>query len=132
MEAITAPPAAAAFERGAAYSRAAIRAALGGNARAAFPSHGGRVVCVCVTPGMNPEAPRVILVPDRPSSLRLARALAAAGNAVPLFVRRRAGEWECAGAWRVRVLIEEPQAVAAHAAGSGRAGAALALLMEAA
>lgn len=130
MDAVGAPPVPPGFERGAVYSRRQIHAALGGSERAALPTSGGRVACICVTLPLNPEAPRVILVPARPASLRPARALAGAGGEVPLFVRRRAGEWECLGRWRVRALVEEPRAVAAHAAASGRADVGLALLME--
>jgi hypothetical protein len=98
------------FEKGSLYTRAQIRAALGGSPRAALVTQGGRLVCACLTRGKNPRAPEEIVIGDGEGAVRLARAFAASGAAVPVFVRARRGGWEYAGERRVRSLIEEPDA----------------------
>ena len=43
------PGVAVPFEKGSVYTRGQIREAVGGSARAALPTRGGRVVCACLT-----------------------------------------------------------------------------------
>jgi len=118
------------FEKGSVYSRERIHEALGGSRRSALPTRGGQVVCACLTPERNPRAPPGMLVPGRDRAVRLARAFAASGRAVPVFVRARAGGWEYAGERRVRSLVEEPGALLALVAEGAPADTSLALLLE--
>ena len=118
------------FEKGSLYTRAQIRAALGGSPRAALVTRGGRVVCACLTRGKNPRAPEEIVIGGSEGAVRLARAFAASGAAVPVFVRAARGGWEYAGERRVRTLIEEPGALLALLAEGAPPDASLALLLE--
>ena len=101
------------FEKGALYTRGQIHEALGGSSRAALPTRGGTVVCVCLTVEKNPRAPAEMVVGGNERAVRLARAFAASGAAVPVFVRSRRGGWEYAGERRVRRVIEDPGALLA-------------------
>ena len=118
------------FERGSVYTRAQIHAALGGSRRASLPTRGGEVVCACLTRRRNPHAPEEMLVGGAGRTVRLARAFAASGRAVPVFVCGRPGGWEFAGERRVRALIEEPGALLALFAEGAPPGTAFALLLE--
>ena len=124
------PNAVARFDRGSVYTRAQIQEALGGSRRAALPTRGGEVVCACLMRRRNPRAPQEMLVGGTERALRLARAFAASGRAVPVFVSTRPGDWEFAGERRVRALVEEPGALLALIAEGAPPGIALALLLE--
>lgn len=118
------------FEKGSVYTRGQIHGALGGSSRAALPTRGGRVVCACLTREKNPRAPEEMLVGGKERAVRLARAFAASGAAVPLFVRARRGGWEFAGVRRVRSVVEDPGALLALVAEGAPPDIALALLLE--
>jgi hypothetical protein len=118
------------FERGKTYTREEIHAALGGSRRAALPTRGGRVVCLCLTRGRNPRAPVEVVVGPGGRQAQLAREFAASGAAVPVFVRAPRGGWEFAGERRVRALLEDPGALLALVAEGAPADASLALLLE--
>jgi hypothetical protein len=118
------------FEKGAVYTRAQIRAALGGSVRAALPTRRGRVVCACLTHERNPRAPGEMIVGNVERAIRLARDFAASGAAVPVFVRVRPGGWEYAGERRVRALIEEPGALLALVAEGAQPDIGAALQLE--
>lgn len=118
------------FEKGSVYTREQIHEALGGSRRASLPTRGGQVVCACLTRRRNPRAPQEMLVDGAQRSVRLARAFAVSGKAVPVFVAERPGGWEYAGERRVRSLIEEPGALLALIAEGARPDTALALLLE--
>jgi hypothetical protein len=116
--------------KGQAYTREQIHDALGGSRREALPTSGGKVVCACLTRRMNPRAPEEIVIGGSDGAVRLARAFAASGAAVPVFVRAARGGWEYAGERRVRTLIEEPGALLALVAEGAPPDASLALLLE--
>jgi len=99
------------YEKGSVYTREQIHEALGGSSRAALPTRGGKVVCVCLTREMNPRAPEEMVIGSKDRAVRLARAFAASGAAVPVFVRTRRGGWEYTGERRVRSVIEDPGAL---------------------
>jgi hypothetical protein len=104
------------FAKGVLYTRGQIRGVVGGSTRAALPTRGGKVVCVCLTIEKNPRAPREMVIGGNERALRRARQFAASGEAVPVFVRRNRGCWEFAGARRVRAVIEAPGALLAMVA----------------
>lgn len=118
------------FEKGAVYTRGQIRQAIGGNARAALPTRGGRVVCACLTRERNPRAPQEMVIGGRDRAVRLARLFAASGEAVPVFVRTRRGGWEYTGDRRVRAVIEDPGALLALVAEGAPLDIAAALQLE--
>ena len=118
------------FEKGSVYTRGQIHDAVGGSARAALPTRGGRVVCVCLTREQNPRAPKEMVIGNKDRAIRLARAFAASGEAVPVFVRTRRGGWEFTGDHRVRAVIDDPGALLALVAEGAPLGIALALRLE--
>ena len=61
---------------------------------------------------------------------RLARAFAASGAAVPVFVRTRRGGWEFTGDRRVRAVIEDPGALLALVAEGAPPDISVALQLE--
>ena len=63
-------------------------------------------------------------------AVRLARAFAASGEAVPVFVRTRRGGWEYTGERRVRAVIEEPGALLALVAEGAPPDISVALQFE--
>ena len=94
------------------FSRAEIRALLGGSVQETFPHVGGRVVCGCFHPGYHPYAPFVVLPGFTPGVQRWARALAEQEEPVPCFLYRAANAWEYVGEFRVAALSEDPDEVA--------------------
>ena len=120
------------FEKGAIYTRGQIHGALGGSSRTALPTRAGRVVCACLTREKNPRAPEEMVIGGKDRALRLARAFAASGEAVPVFVRTRRGGWEYTGERRVRTVIEDPGALLALVAEGAPLDIAAALQFESA
>jgi hypothetical protein len=118
------------FEKGSLYTRGQIHEAFGGSVRAALPTLGGRVVCACLTFEKNPRAPEEMVIGTGEHAVRLARAFAASGEAVPVFVRTRRGDWEYTGERRVRSVIEDPGALLALVAEGAPLDISLALRLE--
>ena len=118
------------FEKGSSYTRRQIHDALGGSARAALPTRGGKVVCACLTRGRNPRAPEEMVIGGAERAVKLARAFAASGAAVPVFVRGRRGGWDYTGERRVRAIVDEPGALLALVAEGAPADVSLVLLLE--
>ena len=121
---------AARFEKGSQYTRGQIHEAVGGSVRAALPTRGGKVVCACLTVEKNPRAPEEMVVTQQERALQLARAFAASGEAVPVFVRTRRGDWEYTGERRVRSVIEDAGALLALVAEGAPLDISLALQLE--
>lgn len=122
--------AAAPFKKGSFYTRGEICKTVGGNARAALPTRGGKVVCACLTREKNPRAPEEMVVGSKDRAVRLARAFAASGEAVPVFVRTGRGGWEYTGDRRVRTVIEDPGALLALVAEGAPLDISVALQLE--
>ena len=101
------------FEKGSFYTRGQIREVFGGSVRAALPTREGKVVCACLTVERNPRAPEEMVIGGTDRAVRQARAFAASGEAVPVFVRARRGGWEFTGVRRVNSTIEVPEALRA-------------------
>ncbi|MHB8837167.1 MAG: hypothetical protein ACYC9Y_15865 [Candidatus Methylomirabilia bacterium] len=118
------------FDKSSVYTRAQIHESLGGSPWAALPTRGRKIVGVCLTREKNPRAPEEMVVGGADRALRLARAFAASGEAVPVFVRTRRGGWEYAGERRVRSLIEDPGALLALVAEGAPADIAAAMHLE--
>ena len=118
------------FEKGSLYTRGQIHDAVGGSVRAALPTREGRVVCACLTFEKNPRAPEEMVIGAGEQAVRLARAFAASGEAVPVFVRARRGDWEYTGERRVRSVIEDPGALLALVAEGAPLDISLALRLE--
>ena len=118
------------FQKGSLYTRGQIQEAVGGSARSALPTRGGKVVCACLTREQNPRAPKEMVIGSKDRAVRLARAFAASGEAVPVFVRMRRGGWEYTGERRVRTVIEDPGALLALVAEGASPDISAALQLE--
>lgn len=118
------------FAKGTGYTREQIHAALGGGKRGFLLTAAGRVTGLCVTRAKNPAAPDVILVDGSRAAVGRVRRFAATGAVVPLFIKRRPGDWEYVGDRLVRSFTEDPAALGDLAARAGRGGVALALFTE--
>ncbi len=93
-----------------------------------LPFIGGRVVAACLTPRLNPHAPRRILVGDGPGILMAARLLAAQREPIPVFMKRGVGLWEFVGQYVVAGSTEDRAECAAAARVSGREDAIAAVI----
>jgi len=118
------------FEKNTFYTRRQIHEACGGSARAALPTRGGKIVCACLTHEKNPRAPQEMVIGSKDRAVRLARAFAASGEAVPVFVRTRRGGWEYTGERRVSRVIEDPGALLALVAEGAPLDISAALQLE--
>ena len=94
------------------YSRAEIRALLGGSVQETLPHVGDRVVCGCFHPGFHPYAPFVVLPGFNANLRRWAEALAEQEEPIPCFLKRGDSAWEYVGDFRVAALVEDPDEVA--------------------
>ena len=93
-----------------------------------LPFSKGRVVAACLTPRLNPQAPRRILVGDGPKILMAARLLAAQREQIPVFLKRGVGSWEFVGQYVVAGSTEDRAECAAAARSSGREDAIAAVI----
>jgi hypothetical protein len=118
------------FEKGSLYTRGQIHEALSGSSWAALPTRGGKVVCACLTLERNPHAPQEMVICSNVRAVRLARAFAASGAAVPVFVRTRRGGWDYTGERRVRAVIDDPGALLALVAEGAPVDISVALQLE--
>jgi len=108
------------FTLGDCYTREDIHALLGGSTEWYLPTVDGRVVCACLKPGANPDAPRVILPGEGEIIERTADLLVAQRSAVPCFIKRGAGRWQYVGDWVAVRCSRDPQEIAAQSRHAGR------------
>jgi hypothetical protein len=102
------------FVLGRKYSRKQIKAVLGGNEIEYLPTQDGRVVCGCFTPDHNPEAPDIVIPGNGPVVRREAKQFCAQDWPVPIFIRRRANEWEYVGHYKAERFSTDPADIALH------------------
>mgnify|MGYP001163345183 FL=1 len=96
------------FERGAVYTRLQIHDLLGGGVQSYLPRRDGRVVCGCFTQTLNPTAPDVVLVGDRPHVIRDAKLFATQQYPVPVFIKHATNQWEYVGNYVVERYSTDP------------------------
>ena len=85
------------FKIGEAYTRRQIHEVLGGSVQIYLPTVQGRVVCACLTTKMNPGAPHVILVGNKPRVLQAAHQLVKQAEPIPIFLKKASNAWVYAG-----------------------------------
>ena len=85
------------FKIGEAYTRRQIHEVLGGSVQSYLPTVQGRVVCACLTTKMNPGAPHVILVGNKPRVLQAAHQLVKQAELIPIFLKKASNAWVYAG-----------------------------------
>ncbi|MGI8402479.1 MAG: DUF6697 family protein [Gemmatimonadaceae bacterium] len=97
------------------YSRAEIHSHLGGGMQEFLPHVDGRVVCGCFNPGLNPDAPDIVLPGFGVGIERWADVFARQRGYVPCFLKRDTSLWEYVGNYRVREQARETALIATHA-----------------
>jgi hypothetical protein len=108
------------FEKGALYTRQQIAAEVGGGSLHDFlPVADGAVLCACLSQDFVPQEP-VILVGAGPGVQRQAEIFRGQTNAVPLFFKKQANQWEYAGRFKCCRWSGEPDTIAKYADASGR------------
>jgi hypothetical protein len=105
---------------GGVYTRRNVHQILGGGVQEYLPHKNNRVVCATITPASNPDAPRIILPAKGPNIVKWARVFAAQREAVPVFLKRGADQWEYVGNYRVERSSEAAGDIAAEMAKTGR------------
>src|ERR1022692_3483438 len=80
--------------RGQSCTRNEIAAEHGGGNVEYLPHVDGRVVCACVRPDYNPEAPRVILAGHDADVQHWAAVLCQQGSSIPVYLKRHTNDWE--------------------------------------
>jgi hypothetical protein len=109
------------FEKGAYYTRQQISDRVGGGSvQNAMPNKDGRVLCVCISPAWDINAPKVVLVGAGPAVQKEAAMFCSQNAAVPFFCKKMANLWEYAGDFKPVKWTEDPAEVGAFAQSSGR------------
>jgi|ERR1051325_496900 hypothetical protein len=111
------------FEVGNNYTREEIAAELGGSAIEYLPRVGGKVVCACLRPDLNPDAPQIILAGFGLQIEESAKALCEQpSKAMPVFVKQHTNAWKHVGDFTVERFSIEPVEIRKQEARSGRSG----------
>lgn len=118
------------FEDGKSYTRAQIHEALGGSLQAFLPTVRNEVVCACLTPRLNPAAPKTILVGNGPRILETAKFLSRQRTAIPVFMKHTSNDWRYAGTFKVDASTSDPQEIEPHARRAGRTEVRLAIFLS--
>jgi len=106
--------------RGQRYSRDEIAAHFGGSAIEYLPTVKGRVVCACLRPDLNPDAPQVILVGRGPIIEGSADLLCEQRDLIPVFIKQRTNEWELVGHYAVERCSQAAEEIVRHQTAAGR------------
>jgi hypothetical protein len=104
------------------YTRQEIAAVLGGDTQSYLPNHDGRVVCACVVPKLNPDAPAVILSGKGPKVVKWGKVFASQQEFVPLFLKRATNAWQYLGNYRVVECSLDAEQISRWAEVSNRVG----------
>ena len=90
------------FKTGSVYTRDEIHEKLGGGKQTFLPTKNNKVVCVCLTKDLNPNAPYEIVVGDGPIITSSAKRFADQSTYVPTFMKIKSNEWAYEGDFRVK------------------------------
>ena len=90
------------FTKGTCYTRGEISKALGGGTHDFLPHNNKSVVCGCFRKDLNPNAPYEVLPGKGVNVRRWADHLGTAqkNQAIPIFIKKAAKQWEFVGPWR--------------------------------
>jgi len=89
------------FTEGQDYTRDEIHHALGGSKQSYLPDVGGRVVCACLDPKLNPDAPRIIIPGTGPTIEKTADLLFGQKGPIPVFMKQGSNAWRYVGDFEV-------------------------------
>ena len=104
------------------YTRREIADALGGGIQDFLPHTDQRVVCACLVPEYNPDAPYVVLPGTGPDIIKWATVFAGQRDFIPVFVKRATNAWQYVGRFRVSEKTTDRDQVTRWEAVSGRSG----------
>ncbi|MBD9668013.1 hypothetical protein IB278_29000 [Variovorax sp. VRV01] len=108
------------FSVGRDYTRDEIYSKVGGSKQSYLPTKNGSVVAACLTHGLNPQAPRVILC-GRGSRIEPAgELLAQQPDAIPVFLKRDVNRWEYQGNFKATASYTAGLEFDGYVSGSGR------------
>jgi hypothetical protein len=96
------------------YSRNDIHAQLGGGLQDYLPHKDGRIVCACLRPDTNPDAPDILLVGSGSAIYRWACVFCNQKIPVPTFVKARPNSWRYVGVYFAEAWTENRVEIAIH------------------
>lgn len=109
------------FIKDASYTRSFIHEAVGGGSLQSYlPDRYGKVLCACLSPDMNANAPNVILVGDHIGVLRCGKMLSKQKGAIPVFIKHGVNDWRYAGMYEVERSTVAGEVVSRHTVEAGR------------
>lgn len=108
------------FDVGREYTRDEIYSQVGGSKQSYLPVRSGSVVAACLTPRLNPQAPRVVICGRGPLIAQAGELLATQDHAVPVFVKRGVNRWEYQGLYVPQATYTSGTQFNQHVADSGR------------
>ncbi len=125
------------FVKDQAYTRPFIHSQLHGEMVTFLTQYEGRIVCACLDPDTNPDAPNIVLVGgptdgSEDAVTKKARLLAKQMEPIPVFLKRDSSEWVYNGLYRCSELIEDRNWLEQRAIQAGRSDIALAIILESA
>ena len=95
------------------YTRKEIADMLGGGGHQDYlPHHAERVMCACLVPRLNPDAPHVVLPGVGPDIIRWGNVFANQREFVPVFLKRATNAWQYVGDYRVTERSDDPDQIA--------------------
>ena len=109
------------FIKGQTYTRQQISEIVGGGSVQTYlPQKDGRVLCACLSQSYSPEGPQVVLVGQGPGVQQDAELFFRQAQAVPVFFKKVANQWEYAGDFKPVRSSEDPDEIAGFEEASGR------------
>jgi len=102
------------FLLGDTYTREEIHQQLGGDQQSYLPHVDGVVVCACLRPDSNPEAPRRLLVGEGHDIQRWGHQLTQQDAPIPVFLRADSHEWRYHGMYEVESSTTDPSQLERH------------------
>lgn len=118
------------FDVGLDYTRDEIHAKVGGSKQSYLPTKNGAVVAACLTQGLNPQAPRVILCGRGTRIEPTGELLAQQPYAIPVFLKRDVNRWEYQGLFKAAASYTSGPKFDSHVAGSGRPSSEVSRVVE--
>jgi HNH endonuclease len=117
------------FKIGEAYTRKQIHDHLGGSVQSFLPTVDGQVVCACLSKDMNPNAPNVVLVGNKPIVMKSAEQFSRQTTPIPVFIKEESNEWKYAGDYTVKKITRRDDGIDGYDLG-GRDDIQLVLELE--
>lgn len=108
------------FIEGHFYKRDEIHNQIGGSKETYFPTLEGKVVCACLRQDLNPRAPEVILVGNKPNVVKAAIILSTQSGLIPVFIKDCPNSWRFEGMYSVDGYKTDAATIQKELINSGR------------